>query len=159
MMFMKRVEPRGGLNPRNRLKQRAETALLTCRRARGKKHMVIGTLLAMLLSTMGGPTVPVKAQLNPIGQGFTITAEDLAFILQQIRIGQEHAAGNALFGPGPLQVGEPRFAFGLRTVDGSFNNVIPGQTHFGAADTVFPRMTPPSFPTVVAPGPGSILLR
>ena len=29
--------------------------------------------------------------------------------------------------------------FGLRTVDGSDNNLIPGQNNFGAADTLFPR--------------------
>ncbi len=48
--------------------------------------------------------------------------------------------------------------FGLRTVDGSDNNLInfgnpqPGlntsdQTHFGAADQVFPRLTDPVFHT------------
>src|SRR5262249_35047900 len=42
-----------------------------------------------------------------------------------------------------------RVPFGLRTVDGSENNLInfdvPDQTHFGAADTVFPRLTDPIF--------------
>src|SRR5215475_2172431 len=57
-----------------------------------------------------------------------------------------------------------RVPFGLRTVDGSFNNLInvdvPNQTHFGAADTVFPRLTDPIFrPAEGVPagffGPGS----
>src|SRR4029077_3794117 len=34
---------------------------------------------------------------------------------------------------------------GLRTVDGNFNNLVPGQTHFGAADLLFPRLLTPSF--------------
>src|SRR4029079_10135785 len=42
-----------------------------------------------------------------------------------------------------------RAAAGLRTVDGSFNNLVNfggvNQTEFGAADNVFPRLTPPVF--------------
>ena len=35
----------------------------------------------------------------------------------------------------------PALPFGLRTVDGSCNNLQPGQETFGAADQTFPRMT------------------
>ena len=35
--------------------------------------------------------------------------------------------------------------FGLRTVDGSFNNLVEGQENFGAADELFPRLTDPFF--------------
>jgi len=35
--------------------------------------------------------------------------------------------------------------FGLRTVDGSFNNLIPGQSEFGAADNDFPSLLDPVF--------------
>jgi hypothetical protein len=35
--------------------------------------------------------------------------------------------------------------FGLRTVDGSLNNLLPGQTEFGAADNQFPRLVDPVF--------------
>ena len=42
-----------------------------------------------------------------------------------------------------------RAAVGLRTVDGSFNNLVDfggiNQTEFGAADNVFPRLTDPVF--------------
>jgi hypothetical protein len=38
----------------------------------------------------------------------------------------------------------------LRTVDGSCNNLVPGQETFGAADQVFPRLTTPVFNAAVA---------
>ena len=37
--------------------------------------------------------------------------------------------------------------FGLRTVDGSFNNLFAGQSEFGAADNLFPRLLDPVFRT------------
>ena len=33
-----------------------------------------------------------------------------------------------------------RLPFGLRTVDGSFNNLVQDQTHFGASDQNFPLL-------------------
>ncbi|WP_079202276.1 peroxidase family protein [Pseudomonas sp. CC6-YY-74] len=66
---------------------------------------------------------------------------DLEFILQQILIAEAHAAGTPLIDLLPnTEVG-----FGLRTVDGSFNNLIDGRTDFGAADTLFPRLLTPIF--------------
>ena len=38
---------------------------------------------------------------------------------------QDHAAGGTLLGPGPNQVHDPQLPRGLRTVDGSFNNLVP----------------------------------
>ncbi|HEY3885072.1 MAG TPA: peroxidase family protein, partial [Vicinamibacterales bacterium] len=35
--------------------------------------------------------------------------------------------------------------WGLRTVDGTLNNLVPGQSGFGAADNSFPRLTDPVF--------------
>ncbi len=64
---------------------------------------------------------------------------DLEFILQQILIGE--ANSNAYGGTAtPLTELLPnsRVAFGLRTVDGTFNNLLPGQTGFGASDQPFP---------------------
>jgi Ca2+-binding RTX toxin-like protein len=66
---------------------------------------------------------------------------DLEFILSQILIAEAHASGTDLRSLLPnVQV-----PFGLRTVDGSYNNLVEGQTDFGAADTVFPRLTDPIF--------------
>ena len=51
----------------------------------------------------------------------------------------------ALLGTGPNQLASPLVSFGLRTVDGSCNNLVPGQEFHGAADQVFPRLTTPVF--------------
>ena len=61
---------------------------------------------------------------------------DLDFVLQQILIAEAHAAGADLVSLLPNTFA----AFGLRTVDGSYNNLMPGQTDFGAADQEFPRL-------------------
>ena len=66
---------------------------------------------------------------------------DLEFILQQIFIAEADTAGQSLASLIP----NPEFAFGLRTVDGTFNNLRFGQSEFGAADNIFPRMTTPVF--------------
>ena len=76
---------------------------------------------------------------------------DLDFILTQIKISEQHAQGGALFAPdNPLTpdvetglVVHPTLPYGLRTVDGRDNNILPGQREFGAADTIFPRLTTP----------------
>ena len=66
---------------------------------------------------------------------------DLEFILQQILIAEAHAAGTDLTSLLPnVQV-----PFGLRTVDGTFNNLVLGQNEFGSADTTFPRLVDPVF--------------
>src|SRR3954468_14303824 len=94
----------------------------------------------------------VAVQAGTVGQGFTVTASDLSFILDQIKIAEHHSrtatasdpcAG--LLGTGPNQVPSPLIGLGLRTVDGSCNNLQPGQETFGAADQVFPRLTTPDF--------------
>ena len=47
-----------------------------------------------------------------------------------------------------------RLPFGLRSVDGSNNNLLnlggTDQTSFGAADTTFPQLVPPTFDTAQA---------
>jgi VCBS repeat-containing protein len=59
---------------------------------------------------------------------------DLEFILLQIQMAEN--------GQPPVS---PHLAFGLRTVDGSNNNTVPGNGSFGSADQPFPRMTDPVF--------------
>ena len=121
----------------------------TCRGVGSRKRWSIATMIAIFVSTIGNPVfVPtVKAQIAPIGQGFVLDAGDLRFIYQQILVAQDHAAGGTLLGPGPNQVSDPQLPRGLRTVDGSFNNLVPvpDQHLFGAADLVFPRLTVPNF--------------
>jgi Ca2+-binding RTX toxin-like protein len=116
---------------------------------------------------------------NIVGQGFTVSPADLSFILKQIKIAEAHSAVLAAQGPGPStdpvrcqsmigtapnQIESPLVSFGLRTVDGSCNNLQPGQATYGAADQTFPRLTTPVFKDaepitsalpVGAPGPTS----
>ena len=66
---------------------------------------------------------------------------DLEFILKQIFIAEAHADGASLSDLLP----NSQVPFGLRTVDGSYNNLVAGQSEFGAADNAFPRLLDPSF--------------
>ncbi len=61
---------------------------------------------------------------------------DLDFILEQIKIAEAHAAGQPLFGPGGL-VPAYNLSMGLRTVDGTYNNLL--HPEWGAADNEFPE--------------------
>src|SRR5919197_1507258 len=143
---------------------RAKFKLLTCRRGRSAKRSAIVTAIAMTVWSVVTPMImptPVQAQTAPIGNGFNITAEDLRFIFHQIEVARQHAlTGSAahpcdtLIGSGALQVnspsstnGDPQLPVGLRTVDGSCNNLVqvPDQHPFGASDQLFPRVTTPLF--------------
>src|ERR1041384_949566 len=124
-----------------------QSKLFTCRRSKSARRWAITVMIAMMMPGVGGqffvPTV--SAQTAPTGQGFDIDAGDLRFIYEQILVAQDHAAGGTLLGPGPNQVHDPQLPRGLRTVDGSFNNLVPGQNLFGASDQTFPRLTAPQF--------------
>jgi Ca2+-binding RTX toxin-like protein len=66
---------------------------------------------------------------------------DLEFILNQILISEAHANGADLASMLP----NPFLPWGVRTVDGTYNNLLPGQEQFGAADNLFPRALEPNF--------------
>jgi Ca2+-binding RTX toxin-like protein len=74
----------------------------------------------------------------------TYIRSDLDFILDQIKIAEAHAAGQPLYGPGGL-VPSYTLSLGLRTVDGTFNNLLPGQETWGAAGFAFPEPLPLEF--------------
>ncbi len=119
--------------------------------------VVAGGLAAPLSSAAAAAAQPTVAPLAPVGQGFNLNRSDLRFILKQIRISEAHVASatpqepcSTLLGPGADQIPNGNQAgydlpWGLRTVDGTCNNLIPGQEQFGAADTVFPRSAPAFF--------------
>ena len=110
---------------------------------------------AAAVSLIGGLVVTSVGGVDaaPAGQGFTITPADLRFILDQIKIAEAHVVNTtpatgpcgALLGTGENQIPSPLLPFGLRTVDGSCNNLLDNQAKFGAADQVFPRLTTPVF--------------
>ncbi|MFN3846890.1 MAG: peroxidase family protein, partial [Paracoccaceae bacterium] len=71
----------------------------------------------------------------------TLVRHDLEFILDQIRVAEAHAAGT------PLSdlIDNPLLPTGLRTVDGSFNNIVPGRELWGASGQPFINLATPSF--------------
>jgi Ca2+-binding RTX toxin-like protein len=83
---------------------------------------------------------------------------DLEFILRQIKISEANAAGTPLdqiyvdrngnvvaagTAGALLAISDPLAPYGLRTVDGGFNNLVEGREQWGAADGSFPRLTDP----------------
>jgi Ca2+-binding RTX toxin-like protein len=122
-----------------------------------------GAVLGLVLGlTVLGDLEPRRAHAAPAGQGFTLNAADLRFILKQIKISEAHATregpdgapvpGRPLFGTGPDQIASPLLPYGLRTVDGSYNNGVADQSHFGAAGRLMPRLTTPTFRDAEKPG-------
>jgi Ca2+-binding RTX toxin-like protein len=91
------------------------------------------------------PADAAEASITAQSDGVHFVKSDLDFILDQIRIAEAHAAGADLLSLVP----NVRAAAGLRTVDGSFNNLVTfggaDQSEFGAADNTFPRLTDPVF--------------
>src|SRR4051794_18538733 len=111
---------------------------------------------AAAVSLIGGVVVTSAVAVDAapvVGEGFTITPADLRYILDQIKIAEAHVVNTtpetgpcgALLGTGENQIPSPLLPFGLRTVDGSCNNLLDGQEKFGAADQAFPRLTTPVF--------------
>ncbi len=91
---------------------------------------------------------------------FTLNHADMQFILRQIKIAEAHAAGTPLTEiyvdpqgnvvpagtPGAtLAIPDPLVPFGLRTVDGTSNNIVPGRETWGASDQPMPRMLDPYY--------------
>ena len=125
----------------------------------GAVHRTVAVVAALFLlaelAVVAVSTVkPGKAEaaVAPTGQGFTVTPGDLKFILNQIKIAERHAATltpdnpcGTLVGSGKDQIPDRLTAYGLRTVDGSCNNLFAGRETFAAADQPFPRLTKPVF--------------
>ena len=87
-----------------------------------------------------------------------LNVADLSFILRQIKISEAHASGTALTAiwvdangnvvpegtPGALlALSHPLVPYGLRTVDGSLNNLVEGRETWGASDQPMPRLLSP----------------
>ena len=89
---------------------------------------------------------------------FIINAADLYYILRQIKISEATSVGytpsvaavstlQAIMNEyGVSAANAAQLPAGLRTVDGTFNNLMnAGTSRFGAADTLFPRLTDPVY--------------
>jgi Ca2+-binding RTX toxin-like protein len=70
---------------------------------------------------------------------------DLQFILQQIKIAEQNATKDDGTPGTPLTELVPHelLPWGLRTVSGINNNILPGRETFGSSDQPFPRLTDP----------------
>ena len=108
---------------------------------------LIGLFATSLVSGLGANAAPTG-----VGNGFVVTAGDLSFILKQIKIAERHAATQTpadlcgtLVGPDVDQIPDRLSSYGLRTVDGSCNNLFAGREKFAAADVPFPRFSTPDF--------------
>jgi Ca2+-binding RTX toxin-like protein len=129
-------------------------------------RLVTAVSALLLPVALGLPAITAQAvAAAPVGQGFTLIPSDLAYILSQIKIAERHSrafqgdpsipanpdvAGDpdycqSMIGTGPNQIPSALTAFGLRTVDGSCNNLIAGREKYAAADQPFPRYTSPVF--------------
>ncbi len=120
----------------------------------GKKLGAIAIAIAMV-ATGVLMSAPAAIAAPPPGQDFNVSQGDLEFIIKQIEISEAHAE-DTLTDPGssplckatstfdiPSQthfdldgdpcVGSPLLPFGLRTVDGRWNNLMPGQDGYGTA--------------------------
>ncbi|MDQ1902707.1 peroxidase family protein [Paracoccus sp. WLY502] len=85
----------------------------------------------------------------------SLIKHDLDFILKQIKIAEAHAngtplneirvnaQGNVVSTGGTLAISNPLAPYGLRTVNGSFNNLTEDREQWGAADQPFTRVTLP----------------
>jgi Ca2+-binding RTX toxin-like protein len=88
----------------------------------------------------------------------SLVKHDLEFILKQIKIAEAHSGGTALSQiyvdangnivpegtpQAVLAISDPLVPYGLRTVDGSLNNLSLDRGGWGSADNPFPRVTDP----------------
>jgi len=122
---------------------------LNPRRTRARIVLALVSVIALAVAAgLGIARSTASASVsNVVGSGFTVTPGDLSFILKQIKISERHAATETpanpcgtLVGPDPYQIPDALTSYGLRTVDGSCNNLLPGREKFAAADVPFPRL-------------------
>ncbi len=128
--------------------------------ARSKPFAALCALAIVLgLGLQLGSMQTAAAAPAPVGNDFVVTPGDLAFILKQIKIAERHTTtltasnpcGTLVARPGDNipdaeQIPDILTSYGLRTVDGSCNNLkTAGTARFAASDEVFPRLTKPSF--------------
>ena len=76
---------------------------------------------------------------------FNVNIADLTKILTQIKIAEAHASrveGGVIVAGTPIQqlVSSPLAPEGLRTVDGKYNNTVPGREAWGSADQPMPQL-------------------
>ena len=127
-------EPRRDDDGRQSNPSRAQMPRHRRRRSASDRTMMRKGLAAMAAAVLGltgvmAATTPAVAVTDENPE-FRLNKADLDFILRQIQISESHAAGNPLLCESPSDtswtcVPDPKLAYGLRTVDGSYNNLMP----------------------------------
>src|SRR4051794_38234451 len=128
--------------------------------ARSRPFAALCALALVLgLGLQLGSIQQAAAATAPVGNDFVVTPGDLSFILKQIKIAERHTTTLTASDPCGTLVAQPLdgipdneqvpdylTAYGLRTVDGSCNNLKDATTaRFASADQAFPRLTTPVF--------------
>ena len=110
----------------------------------------VGLVVPLMVATAPTPAVAVTDE-DP---SFVLNQNDLEFILRQIQISEAQAADELDPSDYTLLCASPQDTSGscvtdemrpagLRTVDGSYNNLRVGQSEYGAAPQAFPRLLDP----------------
>ncbi len=105
----------------------------------------------MSLANVATPAAHAVTDEDP---AFVLNQNDLEFILRQVQISEAHAADSLSPSNYELLCADPDDSsgkcvpntmntFGVRTVDGTYNNLVVGQNGFGASDGTFPRLLDP----------------
>jgi len=113
-------------------------------RARMSRWLSVAVTCFSVLLVCGSP---VTAHAQSAAGDLIFTHEDLEFILQQIKYSEAHSESGDK-GCDKLREVLPNLSvpLGLRTVDGSCNNLNPGREGFGQADLEFLELAPPHYP-------------
>jgi hypothetical protein len=132
--------------PRDRRQPRAPGRWRTAARS-ALATITSAAVVATGLVALGATPANAATDKNP---SFRLTKADLEDILKHITISENHAAGNPLLCESRSDtsgtcVPDPKLAWGLRTVDGSYNNLMEGQEQFGSGLKPFPRTAPAHF--------------
>lgn len=123
---------------------------------RGRSRLAASALSVLLsITAMAGVTGTAVAARPAVATRLGLTQGDLAFILRQVKIAEAHPNGTGLLCTDPgfpanpglcaTEVTDPTLPYGLRTVDGRFNNLVTGQSGYGASDRTFPRLVASNF--------------
>ena len=113
----------------------------------------IAAVMALVVTLLLAPPPPEARAITDEEPAFVLTQNDLEFILRQIQISEAHAADELnpsnyeLFCPGQGTaaqncVPDLMRPAGVRTVDGSYNNLVAGRGAYGSSDNAFPRLLP-----------------
>ncbi|MGA8046880.1 MAG: hypothetical protein WCA30_11515, partial [Dermatophilaceae bacterium] len=122
-------------------------------RVRRLVALLTSSALAVPLVAMNTTTAAAVTEPDP---PFYLNANDLDFILRQIQIAEAHAAGGDLLCASETDttgkcVPSPGLPLGLRTVDGSHNNLLEGRSQWGAGDEPFRKWLEPYYRQADAP--------